>query len=116
MYKNIFDLFDDLDNTFFPSFYSARKELFSIPRFRKEGSNLTLSLEVPGYGPEDVDVQVHENQLNISWDKNKFNITIPKDVVIEELSATVKNGLLTVTVPQKEAKQLESRKIKVLGQ
>jgi HSP20 family molecular chaperone IbpA len=121
MRKNIFDIFDYFDDNFFPSFYntkSLRREVFSIPTlptFKKDGQNLTLSLEVPGYGPEDVDVEVKDGNLLVSYGKNSFSTTLPKEGLVDELTATVKHGVLTVSIPAKETKQLETKKIKVLG-
>lgn len=60
------------------------------------GGFLEVMLEVPGCGPEDINVSTHcSDGLNI----NGRIIAIPTYYNINQCSANIKNGLLTLKMP-----------------
>ncbi len=85
---------------------------------------LVVSAEVPGFSPADVDVTMHDGVLTIEGRVNeekqdtqegklvyserrnvsfKRTFTLHTDVNVENITAVVKDGLLTVTLPKAEA-------------
>ena len=81
---------------------------------------------VPGVKPEEVEVKVEENLLNVSYDPtnspgdsslvSSFSRTwsLERDVNIDNIVATHENGVLTITIPKPESKKRVSRVIDVV--
>jgi HSP20 family protein len=85
--------------------------------------------ELPGVRPEDVTVELRDNELSISGEFKErerkgilrrrtrrtgafdFQITLPGTVDAEDIEATLKDGVLTVRVPKSE--QARARRITV---
>ena len=80
-----------------------------------EGENgITMTAELPGFGPEDLDIQVKENLLIIralekpekeeEERKAAFerSFVLPEDLKRDAIDAEMKNGLLTLSLPKKE--------------
>jgi HSP20 family protein len=93
--------------------------------------NLILCAEIPGVTEKDIDLKLEGNILTIKGEKKQspqaegYNIyqiesfygqfsrsfTLPETVDAEKISANFKNGVLTVTLPQKP--EVKPRSIKV---
>ncbi len=87
--------------------------------------NFELSLAVPGFEKEDIKIDLEDNLLTISSEKevenenvnfsrkefayNSFSrsFTLPKTVEAEKIKADYKNGLLNVTIPKIEETKLK---------
>lgn len=86
---------------------------------RDTAASFILAMELPGFGAEDVKVDVTREKLSITGDRKPaslegyaahrrerlpFNFsrsyTLPVPVDADNASATVKNGVLTVTLPK----------------
>lgn len=122
------DLFGDFadDRYMMPSI--NLKKVFQVPKVDiKEDSNAyTLKMDMPGKTDKDVNIELNHNVLTISSENKKENeeksekkeegkwlvkersfqkfsrsFTLPEDVEAEKVSAEVKNGVLTVTMPRK---------------
>ncbi|WP_062312393.1 Hsp20/alpha crystallin family protein [Demequina rhizosphaerae] len=83
----------------------------------------TMHVELPGVKPEEVDVSLEENVLTVSGERNFYEektaegfrrverrfgrfhraVRLPDRVDPDNVKATYKDGLLTVTVPKSEA-------------
>ena len=94
---------------------------------------IVVSAEVPGMEPSEIDVTVTGDLLTIKGEKKEekeekrtayhrverrhgsFERTapIPAEADPDEISATCKNGVLTVTLPKKEKSRRKSMKIDV---
>ena len=87
-----------------------------------------LQLSVPGYSKKEISINVEEDQLVISSEKEgietenftmrEFNygtfkrkFTLPKDVDTEKIEASFSNGILTLTIPKIE--EVKPRKITI---
>ncbi|XP_058100847.1 16.9 kDa class I heat shock protein 2-like [Magnolia sinica] len=92
--------------------------------------------DLPGVKKEEVKVEVEEgNILRISGERKKEieekndkwhrierssgkflrRFRLPDNAKVEEVKATMENGVLTVTVPKKEVKQPEAKAIEISG-
>ena len=92
-----------------------------------------IHADVPGYSREDLKVEVEDGILNISAEKKEEkeekndhyhvrercfgsfsrSFSLPKHVASEKIEATVKDGVLTVTVPKAEASRPRQIDVKV---
>jgi Molecular chaperone (small heat shock protein) len=82
-------------------------------------NGLAVQAEVAGVEPDKLDVAVDANVLTIKGEKAQVdgtaaefqrNFNLPFELENDKITATVKNGLLTVTIPRKAA---EKRKIAI---
>lgn len=115
------------------SFYSAAAEPRKpVVQINNEENRVTVTAELPGFGPEDIDIQVKENLLTVqafrvteikaeteeSESKEEKSIifeksfVIPEDLIRDKFEAEMKNGLLTLELPRKEKAAPRSIKVK----
>lgn len=86
------------------------------------GDHFTVIAEVPGFSKEDLNIKIQGNYLELSGsrkpvvperysvhrsERGTFNfsrsMTLPSDVDSEKVEASLKNGILTLTLPKSEA-------------
>ena len=102
-------LFNDLFNDFGDDGYTmpafSYKKMFHMPKVdvKENKENYTLTMDMPGKTDKDVDIELNQNVLTVSSFKRSF--TLPDDVDSEKLTANVKNGVLTVSMPRKALAQ-----------
>ncbi len=84
--------------------------------------NLTLMAEVPGLSEKDLDIRIQGRIVEILGERKiecpegyslhrsereatKFSrsITLPLDIEVDKVTATIKDGILTLTLPKAEA-------------
>lgn len=126
------DLFNDFgdDGYTMPAF--SYKKMFHMPKVdvKANKENYTLTMDMPGKTDKDVDIELNQNVLTVSSkdevkkeeksdkkDETKWLIrertvssfkrsfTLPDDVDSEKLTANVKDGVLTVSMPRKALAQ-----------
>ncbi len=93
----------------------------------------TISVELPGVDEKDVQVEVTGDTLRIRGEKRQEKeqsgrnyyaversygsfrraLCLPEDADAEGLSATLKHGVLTVTVPRKESARTSAKRIEI---
>jgi len=96
-------------------------------------SELVVNVEIPGMDPKDIDVSLSEGTLFIKGEKKQEaeekeadyhliersygtfirSIPLPAEVQSEKISASYKNGVLTVILPKSEGTQKREIKVKV---
>jgi HSP20 family protein len=88
----------------------------------EEGENLKVEVEIPGVKLEDVEVAFDKGELTIKGEKKveikesatlhrrerlagsfTRTMTVPWEIKADEVSAELKDGILTVTLPKAEA-------------
>jgi len=88
----------------------------------EEGETLKVEVEIPGVKLEDVDVAFNKGELTIKGEKKvaiqesvtlhrrerlagsfRRTMTVPWEIKTDEVSAELKDGILTVTLPKAEA-------------
>jgi HSP20 family protein len=99
----------------------------------EDGDNLVLKAEVPGVNPDDVEIRVQDNTLYLKGER-KFEkevkeqnyhrversygtftrtFSLPNSVDSDKVSASYKDGVLTLTMPKKEEAKPKTIKITV---
>ena len=129
--KNDFDIFGGFfDDSFFNE--SRNKELMKTDI--KEGENeYTLEIEMPGIKKENVKIELSKGYLTISAENNneveeKENNYIRKErhygsftrsfyvgdkVEMNDINASMDNGILSITVPKEESEEPEKKYIEI---
>ena len=95
-----------------------------------------LKADLPGLKKEEVKVEVEDGKvIQISGERNvekedksekwhrmerssgkfKRRFRMPEDVKMEEIKASMENGVLTVTVPKAEEKKADVKSVKISG-
>jgi HSP20 family protein len=116
-------LFEDFFNDFpFTGYASEQKENWipAVDILEKDG-NLILRAELPGLSEKQIDLKLEGNTLTLKGErkmdkedkKNNYHrvesfygsftrsFSLPETVDLGKISADYKNGILTVTIPQK---------------
>ena len=76
---------------------------------------ICYSIDIPGVAKKDIQITSEENTINLQWSRNdnqfKYYFTIPKQYDHKNSSATLENGVLTLTFNIR--KELEPKKINI---
>lgn len=117
----VFDeLMGDLPYDLFNSAWRARVGANPRVNVWESEKGLVVEAEVPGMEPDTLDVAVDANVLTLKGKRelpdgteNEFqrSFNLPFELDEKGIKATVKNGVLTVTIPRKAA--AEKRKIAI---
>ena len=125
------------DNFFSPAFFDREPFRFRgdfLPSLdvTSDDKAYAMKVELPGVAPEAVNLEVNDGVLTISGEKKEEtkdeqtkevrecsygsftrSMTLPEDADAEHITATSKNGILTVSIPRKAPDQSRVRKIEV---
>ena len=131
--KQVDDLFDDFGNGFF----AGRDALTVRSNISETDNEICITAELPGLTDKDVDVSVAGNQITIKGQKKsevdekgeedgrEFHriertsgafrrmMTLPFEIDPDAVTADVKDGVLTVTIPKPPEVVEQTKKIKV---
>ena len=126
------DFFDDLLGNGYGVPAYSKKPFFHEPKVdvKQSKDNYTLQMDLPGKTDKDVNIELDHNTLTISSAKeekkeeksdkksddkwivrersySQFSrrFALPEDVASDKISATVKDGVLTVSMPRKALAQ-----------
>jgi len=132
--QNQFDRF--LREAFAPAFGAseASTRTWAPPvDIYEDGDNLVLKAELPGINPEEVEIRVEDNTLYLKGER-KFEkevkeqsyhrversygaftrtFSLPNSIDADKVSASYKDGVLTLTMPKKEEAKPKTIKIEV---
>ena len=124
----IFDLFDSMfDDPFF-----ERKEVrWMKTDIKEKGNNYIIEVDLPGYDKDNIKVEMENGYLNVTAKVDKSNDSeeegkyihkerfygecsrsfyVGDNLTEEDIKASFKNGILTLTVPKAEQKELDEKK------
>ena len=125
------------DNFFAPSFFERepfqmKSDFLPSLDVTSDDKAYAMKVELPGVAPEAVKLEVSDGVLTISGEKKEEtkdeqtkevrecsygsfsrSMTLPEDADAEHITATSKNGILTVSIPRKAPDQSKVRKITV---
>ena len=106
--RSTFDLFD-FDGVF-GDLFSGYARQTPFPDARGEASS---EVDVPGCTNEDVDVSLKDGMLSIQWKRrgkqHVSHFLVGRDVEPSSVTASVKNGVLTVQFPQRKPAATEGK-------
>jgi len=74
---------------------------------KNEGNNTIVEVEVPGVNPSDLRVKIEGKSLTVETPNDRTYMTLGHRLDSDGATATLKHGLLTVTIPRREAKVVE---------
>lgn len=71
----------------------------------EDDENYSFEVDLPGFTKNDIKVDLKQNNLiltakNDSRERNK-TVTLPQDIDGDKISASLKNGVLNITIPKK---------------
>ncbi len=122
--NNSYDLFDVFDDFFKPMFFEETKELKTD--IKENETDYELDLALPGYGKDEIKVSLENGYLTVSAarqkkedDENHYirreiaestsrSYYIGTDISQDQIKAKYDNGILCLTVPKSQPKQVKN--------
>ena len=128
--NNGYDLFDAFDDFFRPVFYDEGRDLRT--NIKENENGYELEVEMPGYAKDQIKLALENGYLTVSASKQSKeedgkkhyvrkeisescsrSYYVGDDVKQEDIKAKYDNGMLTVSVPKSQPKQLQSKFIDI---
>lgn len=122
--KSLFDAFDDF---FKPAFYDDMRDMRTDIRETEDGYR--LDIEMPGFSKDQINVSLQDGYLTVSGEKHaekgekylrkeisesfRRSYYIGTEVPEESVRAKYENGILSLTVPKSQPKQVASHSINI---
>jgi HSP20 family molecular chaperone IbpA len=106
MWDNWFSHHSNMFDKVFPSKTLGTTSSFNY-RVRSEEQETHIEIELPGVEPSDVKVLIEGRSLNVKTSKGSVYLTIGQRLVPDEAKANLRHGLLTVSIPKRDAKIVE---------
>ncbi len=121
--NNNYDIFDAFDDFFKPMFYDESRDLRTD--IKETDSSYELEMELPGYAKNEIKISLENGYLTVNASKQRKeengkkylrreisentsrSYYVGTDVTREAIKAKFDNGMLTLTVPKSEPKQLK---------
>ena len=137
--ENLLDVFDDFDGDFFRGFSRPEHVLYgkNASRMMKTDVKETdegyeLDVELPGFKKDEIKLELNSGYLTISTEKNlekdeknqkgkilrqeRYSGTMQRSFYVggsiteEDIKAKYENGVLSLTVPKKDARKVPEKK------
>ena len=127
--RNEFDLFNDF---FDDSFLDRRDAKIMRTDIKEKGNDYIIEVDLPGYDKENIDIEMDHGYLRITAKTNKSidesdeeeryvhkeryfgecsrSFYVGENIKEEDIKATFKYGILSLTVPKEQPKKLEEKK------
>lgn len=128
--NNTYDLFDAFDDFFRPVFFDDQHDLKT--NIKETDSAYELDIEMPGYSKDQIKVALENGYLTVSASKeskeedNKKHYVrkeisescsrsyyVGDDVTQADIKAKYENGMLAISVPKSQPKQIQSSYIDI---
>ena len=125
-----FGFFDDVfENFFTPTFYGVRESMKTDIKETETGYE--LSIDVPGYDKKDINLSLNDGYLTVEARREEkeedndnyvrrersFSCTrryyVGEAVSEEDIKARYENGILSLSVPKKDKKEIPPRRIEI---
>ena len=121
--NNDYDLFDVFDDFFKPMFYDESRDLRTD--IKESEDSYELELEMPGYAKDEIKISLENGYLTVNAAKQKKeengkkylrreisestsrSYYVGSDVTKEQIKAKFENGMLLLTVPKSNPKQIK---------
>ena len=95
-----------------PPFQPSRRGLSY--QIKSEDDAVVAEVEVPGVNPKDVKVRVEGRAVHVETPRGNTYFTIGSRVDVDNVTASIHHGLLSLRVPKREARTVEV-KVEVEG-
>ena len=138
LHDDIDRLFEGMMRSAFGNWNSGREEMSAlVPAMEVSSTDnaYCMSVELPGIKPANVKLEAKENTLVLFAEKKAENVedneqrkyhvqersygtversfTLPEDADVEQISASHKDGVLTICIPRKQPKEPKNRAIEI---
>ena len=124
--------FDD-DFFYFPSILENRKNNAGLSNIMETENDYLIEISAPGLKKDDINIELENDLLKISSEiedkkeennngyyrrefyKSSFSrsFTIPKNVKKEEITASMDNGILTLSIPKVKEEEKKNNNLKI---
>jgi HSP20 family molecular chaperone IbpA len=94
---------DKVFDSFFNEFPTKQTRGLSY-EIKSDDDSVYAEVEVPGVDPKDVAVKVEGRAVHVETPRGNTYFTIGSRVDGDNVTASVKHGLLTLTIPKRQAK------------
>jgi len=131
---------DSLFDPFYTSPFSSKAlswrdvDSMRVDAYRKDNTTF-IEADLPGFAKDDIDISVNEGVLTITAEKkedtkskdNQYivserkykrltrSFSLPEDINVEEVTASCKDGVLSVNLPHIHKEEKKAKKIEVLN-
>ena len=97
---SIFSTFDQLSSVFSDEIYAASRSM----SINEEENSYLLTVELPGFKQNHLDVTIEDNMLVINAKKDtqsySRSVTVPRGVDVSKIEAKLEDGLLNIMLPK----------------
>ena len=134
--ENLMDVFDDFDRDFFHGMARPEHVLYGKNAahmmktdVKELDENYEISVDLPGFSKDDIKVDLNNGYLTISTEKSlskedkgkmlrqeryvgtmQRSFYVGDSITEEDIKAKYENGVLTLTIPKKEARKVPEKK------
>lgn len=127
--RNNFDLFEDM---FSDPFFERKESRLMKTDIKEKGNNYVIEVDLPGYEKENIEIEMEDGYLKITAKTNKNidesdeeekyihkerffgecsrSFYVGNSIKEEDVKATFKNGILSLSIPKEEQAKLEEKK------
>lgn len=127
--RNEFDLFDDM---FIEPFFDRKESRLMKTDIKEKSDNYIIDVDLPGYEKENIEIEMENGYLRVtaktskdideSNEEEKYihkerfygecsrSFYVGENLKEEDIKASFKNGILSLTFPKEKQKQLEEKK------
>ena len=126
--RNEFDLFDSMFND---PFFERKETKWMKTDIKEVGNNYVIEVDLPGYDKDNIQIEMESGYLKVTAKVDNSNeeeeegkyihkeryygecsrsFYVGDNVTEEDIKASFKNGILTLTLPKEEPKKLENKK------
>lgn len=105
--NRLFSALDNLDRLADTMLFNEFQSRITQPlphEIKSDDDNVYAEVEVPGVDPKDVCVRVEGRAIHVETPRGNTYFTIGSRVDGDKVTAAVKHGLLTLTIPKRQAK------------
>jgi HSP20 family protein len=109
----LFEIFDAFDKAINEGIDNAiahtRKTKDILDKVKDNGDNYSVKIDIPGFEREEIDIDIGYTSSTLSVlnikaknaeNSKSFTFYVPKDIDKDTISASLKNGQLTITLPK----------------
>lgn len=130
---NGLDIFDEVFND---PFFSEKENKIMKTDVKEKDGNYILEIDIPGYDKEDIQIELQDGYVTVTATKNEEkedkhakylkrerfsgmcsrSYYAGENVTEEDIKASFKNGILTITFPKEAEKKIEQKRYIPIGE